>query len=93
MGDTWHRQERPIGIAVRSGVNPAWIQIRRSDLLLTVDSSGSRDLHRMAAIARDLGDARGAITITRSPIEPRPQCDRAAIVAPSAQNRSDDSPT
>ena len=42
-------------------------QIGRSDLPLTVDGSGSRDLHRMAAIVRDLGDARGAIAITRSP--------------------------
>ena len=66
MGDTWHRQERPIGIAVDQ-VHRAWIQIRRSDLLLTVEGSGSRDLHWMAAIVRDLGDARGAITITGSP--------------------------
>ena len=42
-------------------------QIGRSDLPLTVDGSGSRDLHRMAAIFRDLEDARRAITITRSP--------------------------
>ena len=32
-------------------------QIGQSDLPLTVDGSGSRDLHRMAAILRDLGDA------------------------------------
>ena len=38
-------------------------QIGRSDLPLTVDGSGSRDLHRMVAIVRDLGDARGAIAI------------------------------
>ena len=67
MGNKWHRQERLIGIVVRLGVHRAWIQIRRSDLLLTVDGWGSHDLHRMAAIVRDLGDARGAITITSSP--------------------------
>ena len=82
MGDTWHRQERLIGITVRSAVHRAWIQIRRSDLLLTVDGSRSHDLHRMAAIVCDLGDANGAITITRSPLNDGESSWKNSTIAP-----------
>ena len=37
----------------RSGVHRAWIQIRRSDLLLTLDGSASCDLHQTDTMSRE----------------------------------------
>ena len=108
MGDTWHHLERPISIAVRSsssGVdsNPTvWSSSHRERLGIARFSSDGCNrswswrrtwsyhdhkisIERRRKLMEELHD-RGAI-------EPRSRCDRAAIVAPSTRNRSDDSPT
>ena len=108
MGDTWHRQERPIGNAVRSsssGVDShptVRSSSHRGRLGIARSSSDGRDrswswrrmwsyqdhkisIEQRRKLVEELHD-RGAI-------EPRSRCNRAAIVAPLAWNRSDDSPT
>ena len=87
MGDTWQSEGAPIVIG----------QLQPFAIGGTTRSS---DFHRMAAIVRDLFDARGAITIGGSPsdgantswknstIAVRSNRDRAAIVARSIRDRT-----